>query len=83
LHGYVCHQQQPIRGKIVTTRKLGPGPYSGTRVAFLHDPLGLTVRAIGEREVVVNLAFWLPTLFLLGLATFAGLFAFIIACDKV
>jgi len=31
----------------------------------------------------MNLAVWLPALLLLGLATFALLFAFIVACEKV
>jgi hypothetical protein len=83
MHENVCRCKKQFRGKIVTTRKLGPLPHSGTRVAFLHYPPGLTALAIWEREVVVNLAFWLPALLLLGLATFAGLFAFVIACDKV
>jgi hypothetical protein len=30
-----------------------------------------------------NLAVWLPALFLLGLATMALLFAFILGCEKV
>jgi hypothetical protein len=31
----------------------------------------------------MNLAVWLPALLLLGLATFALLFAFVQGCDKV
>ena len=31
----------------------------------------------------MNLAIWLPTLFVLGLATFGLMFAFVTACDKV
>ncbi len=31
----------------------------------------------------MNLELWLPTLFLLGLATMGLLFAFVVACDKV
>jgi hypothetical protein len=31
----------------------------------------------------VNLALWLPALFLLGLATLGVMFAFVAACDKV
>ncbi len=34
-------------------------------------------------EVLMNLAIWLPALFVLGLATFALLFAFIAASDRV
>ena len=31
----------------------------------------------------MNLVIWLPTLFLLGLATIGLLFAFVAACDRV
>ena len=31
----------------------------------------------------MTLTLWLPALFLLGLGTFAVLFAFVAACDKV
>jgi hypothetical protein len=31
----------------------------------------------------MNLAVWLPSLFLLGLATLGLIFAFVVACDKV
>ncbi len=31
----------------------------------------------------MNLAFWIPALILLGLATFGLMFAFVMACDKV
>jgi len=43
-------------------------------IAFLPSSPGGTV---------MNLAFWTPTLLLLGLATFALLFAFVAGCDKV
>jgi hypothetical protein len=33
--------------------------------------------------VEFNLTYWMPALFLLGLATMALLFAFVWACDKV
>jgi hypothetical protein len=36
-----------------------------------------------ERRELMNLALWLPALFLLGLATFAMLFAFLAGCEKV
>ena len=31
----------------------------------------------------MNLTIWIPTLLLLGLATFALLFAFVFGCDRV
>jgi hypothetical protein len=31
----------------------------------------------------MDLSFWLPALFLLGLATMGALFAFLIGCEKV
>jgi len=31
----------------------------------------------------MNLTLWLPLLFLLGLVTFALMFAFVVVCDKV
>ncbi len=31
----------------------------------------------------MNLAFWLPAMFLLGLATFGLMFAFLTGCEKV
>ena len=31
----------------------------------------------------MNLAVWLPALFLLGLATMGLMFAFVVGCDKV
>jgi hypothetical protein len=34
-------------------------------------------------ETVMDLALWLPALFLLGLATMGLLFAFVVACEKV
>jgi hypothetical protein len=34
-------------------------------------------------ETLMDLAVWLPALFLLGLATMGLLFAFVAACDKV
>jgi hypothetical protein len=31
----------------------------------------------------MDLMFWLPCLFLLGVATMAAMFAFLVGCDKV
>ena len=31
----------------------------------------------------MDLAVWLPAMFLLGLATMAAMFAFVVACEKV
>jgi hypothetical protein len=36
-----------------------------------------------SKEGVMNLAVWLPALFVLGLATMGALFAFVAACDRV
>ena len=38
----------------------------------------------GRKEAKnMNLTIWLPAMFLLGLATFALMFAFVPACDKI
>jgi hypothetical protein len=39
--------------------------------------------AFGRKDGKMNPALWLPLLFVLGLATFALLFAFLIGCDRV
>lgn len=41
------------------------------------------MQLIFQEIAVFNLVLWLPAMFLLGLLTFAVLFAFVAGCDKV
>jgi len=56
----------------------------GDRAGCRYGPCKEILDLYSQREdQSVNLLLWLPALFLLGLATMALLFAFVIGCEKV
>lgn len=77
-----CILQEPACDMQVVLSDLLTILYPNTRCsASLQLDTGAGMRF--AYHVSMNLTLWLPMLFLLGLATFALLFAFLAACERV